>query len=333
MDKQYNFNEYLCYRVINDKCINNFFVKLYNYGKKIDQNSINDILKSFTGLANRYIKQENKLKKLERAIRKEGIVISEDNKKSTFMGVKKTTDGGFANNGKYETIYRSFPDRFNGLRMNDEILESKQNPYNDKYNEWMKKNAYIEEKIKDLEYKINDLQEKQMNAIFKKKKYTNQINELIQELQYCRENLKDGLILKRKKEIIDKLTKEQKELILQYLSAANECQKLCLDIKECVKKYDMITIKNIGKSNSLKWSKCFEEMLNNGDVTKEEIMLINEKFIPIFNQNDNSIFKERVSMYSGDLYNIELNSMIKWYTSHVFNNTVKSNNKPTCSKK
>lgn len=307
-------NESLYDFIANDNKLYEFFLEFNNYGNKIDEIDVQNSLKNFVEIGDKYIKEENECKELIKKLESLDIKLATENKVQVYRVVSKANSTGFGNNGKYDFKFVTFPNLFNGIEISKEMLNGSNVSYIEEYLEWEKQN--LENKIKDLSKEIEVKEKKFNRSIFNKKKFSNELKTLRANLEFLNKEMAKGEILKKKKEIFESFTTKQKEIIYKYLFSIDKCKKLSNEIKNSIYEYNEIEMKYNSKRNRKnKWNRAFQMM-------KEKV---NSEFCEIDAILENFVYDGSTSNKSKNNITNEMKGAIDWYYTYCFKSNKKVN--------
>lgn len=327
-NKQYTFNEYLCYQILNNKKLKDFFELLNERAEEINKRYSKDIIDLFVKTGDEYIEAEKECEALLDKIVRSGITASRKGKKATCMIVKKTDGLGFGGNNKYEYTFRSFNDVFNGVNLTVDMLENNINPYEERYQLFEERNKDVLIIINKLEKQIAEKKKKLKRSIFRKEKDLNEISILEKEMRRFNGILEEREKIKEKRDMVSGLTFEQKEAILNYLRKVNECKELSEKLESCVDQYQDINIKFYGKRiNTQKWEEALQTMLDSKELTKENLEGINKFLQPFIAERNKKIFYKGTTLYFDSHGGNNFHSLIEWYVNCMLPSKIKENNK------
>ena len=322
-NKKYGYKDYFHCIVLSDMELYTFFGKLNKSGKEVDEEEVKECVKEFVKVGDEYIEKEKEYFALKEAVEKVGFKLSDKRKSAVYDRVVLTKDNGFANNGKYDHTYISFPVLFNGIEITREMIASKNNPFIYEYEKRIEKNKKMSAEAEVIKKEISAKESKLKKAIFSKSKIKNEILGLNCQLNRIEELMNEDKEVGTKKEFFDELTIEQRKAISEYLDKIEECKKICANIKRINKNYIEIGIKGSGKKlNNVKWEKAFKTMIDRKEITQTELEKINSKIIEAYSRMDE--IESKLSNYGK--IGLDMSSAIDWYfASFVQPKTIKSN--------
>lgn len=282
--KTYTQGEYLNKVVAEDPLLTAFFQAIEKKGDEIDDLDAEVIRKDVEEKLKAQAERVTKIKKIKDELAEAGIEFSDTTTcYGVTVGVKVTESykSAFGNKGEYaqDTVY--FPTTLDGLELKKEWFapeNREKNPFEDEYNNWTEKYKNLDEKIAFLEKEIKKYERKVKHAIFgvEKKEYT--LENLKSELKSAEYYKREGIKLKRNKEIFDRLTPENKEKIYEYFEVVDECKEEGKDLSEKVKKYEAIkgsrysyysTGKRASAKERNKWQRTIDVLIANGELSEE----------------------------------------------------------------
>lgn len=322
-NKKYGFKDYFHCIVLTDMELYTFFGKLNKAGKNIDEVEVEECIKEFIKIGDSYIEKEKEYFALKEAVERTGIKLSDKRKSTVYNRVVLTKENGFANNGKYDHTYISFPILFDGIEITKEMISSEDNPFLREYEKRIEKNKKLNAEAETIRKELAVKESKLKKAIFSKSKIKNEILSLNSRLSRIEELINEDKDIETRKEFFDKLTSEQRKAISEYLGKIEECKEICAEIKRINKNYIEIGIKGSGKKlNNVKWEKAFKLMIDNKEITQMELEKINDKIIEAYSRMDE--IESKLSNYG--TIGTDMSSAIDWYfTTFIQPKTIKNN--------
>lgn len=179
----------------------------------MDLVNYDDVMKFY----NNFAVLEKKVLELEILLESRGISVSHGNNDIGygFIIPNKRGEKTFLSSNYHSKVFKTF---FNGLDITKDMINYNYNPYQDQLNNWFNENGNIDEKIKSLTKREEELSHYAFTDSFNKYEYDN----IEKELKQLKIKCIDGKMLKDKADIINNITPENKNIIKKYYEAIDD---------------------------------------------------------------------------------------------------------------
>lgn len=314
----------------------NFIEKFYNCGLKIDKQDIQETAKEGEILTDKLVEKALELEKNRKNLEKLGIVLG--NKEGTYFHSLMFYDFSAIRKDPEQALKCKYPaqlanslgkDRvetyelFNGLELTETSLK---NPNYKGYDlEYENKKNRYQEKINEEEKLLKRLKRNTTLlkiSIFNREKRTDEnrnIKKQLKEIASYKAEIEEARI---KAETFKKLTPEQKEGILHYIEAREECEKEEYKIKfDTCRTINAITNCWPEKETDRdKWQRTLKLMIQTGEISKEDLEKVIKMFERVEEKQQNNEYDKAFGMWASDEDGKveKYTNAIKWFVEKVY---------------